>query len=78
MSDCSNKQTASLRAFTGSLTATAYSQEQIYGNIIAATLDKIKEGGYSPEQRAPTLDEIVANLSLQILSAKGGIVDSRE
>lgn len=78
MDDESNRQTAALRAYTDTLTATAYSQEQLYGSIIAGTLDKLKQGGNSPEQRAPTLDEIVANLSLHILHCKGGILNSKK
>lgn len=72
-----NPSTISLRLFTSSITAPVHVQERAYGGVIAETLDQLRASGLSPEQMVPSMDQIVDNLAMAILSGKGGIINNR-
>ncbi|MDL2279722.1 hypothetical protein LJC15_03540 [Desulfovibrio sp. OttesenSCG-928-G11] len=77
MDDKCNPYTSSLRLYANSLTAPVHTQEKTYGGVIAETLDQLRASGLSPEQMAPSLDEIVDHLAMAILGGKGGIINNR-
>lgn len=66
-----------LRHLARNLSAPAYTQERLSGQVINDTLEKLKSSGLDPAGRAPDLEEIVEYLALRILDGKSGFIETK-